>query len=272
MDAITKAISQTLQGWSTVLEPPVAPVRGIGFWSWFCNIESIYNAVRVYYLTIIIVCLLLYVALNEWNKRREGRPSFAVQNTIHTGNISNDITGRNCQNDAYKDSSQSHVNHSSRNRSYPPNQTSITSNANQLATMTYINNTVTQPNRYRTSENIHVWIKKFEHHAEITRAHDWFTLLLTFVDEECGRHLIKNNEENLTPNLQYASAKTLMINMYERPETSEFEAQQLFLTRTQQEKENLFVYAELRSLVKEAYPTLDTQSHDQLVKNDSSRE
>ena len=79
MDAISKAISQTLQGWSTVLEPPVAPVRGIGFWSWFCNIESIYNAVRVYYLTIIIVCLLLYVALNEWNKRREGKGGLALR-------------------------------------------------------------------------------------------------------------------------------------------------------------------------------------------------
>ena len=145
MDAITKAISQTLQGWSTVLEPPVASVRGIGFWSWFCNIESIYNAVRVYYLTIIIVCLLLYVALNEWNKRREGKGGLALRyRTRSTQEISVMISQAETVRTMHIKTSQSHVNHSSRNRSYQPNQTSIISNAYQLVTMTFINSHTTE--------------------------------------------------------------------------------------------------------------------------------
>ena len=61
-----------------------------------------------------------------------------------------------------------------------------------------------------------------------------------------------------------------MKRLYKKPEISESEAQQKFLNRAQPTRENLYVYAiELRSLAKEAYPTLDSSRRDSLVRMNS---
>ena len=65
-----------------MLEPEPAPVTVSGLWSWsglLGNMEAIYNIASTYYVGILTIGLLIYVVLNELNKRRARK---LVQNQI----------------------------------------------------------------------------------------------------------------------------------------------------------------------------------------------